>query len=64
MLNWKIAIGLSLFMISGIEFLKIKDNYHPDRITPSLVLLIGGFILSIAIATGLVAKGLRRNTFR
>jgi len=64
MINWKTSIGFSLFMIAGIEFLKIKDYYNPDRITPSLVLLMSGFVLSVAIATILVLKGLKANWLR
>jgi hypothetical protein len=54
-------------MIAGIEFLKIKDNYHPDRITPSLVVLMVAFALSVAISTFLLTsglKGLRRKLHR
>jgi hypothetical protein len=59
MINWKTCIGLSLLMIAAIEFLKIKDHYHPDRITPSLVVLMIAFVLSVAISTFLILCGLK-----
>jgi hypothetical protein len=57
-------------MISGIEFLKIKDYYHPARITPLVIWLIVAFMISIFTAAFLILTGtavhrrLRRDTRR
>jgi hypothetical protein len=61
MINWKTCIGLSLFMIAAIELLNIRDIYHPDRITSSLIFLMIGFVLSVIIAAFLVLLGMRGN---
>ncbi len=61
MINWKTSIGISLFMIAGIEFLKIKDHFNPERVTQLVVLLIGGFIITTTIAAFLLIQGLKKN---
>jgi len=64
MINWKTSVGISLLMIAGIEFLKIKDHFNPERVTQLVIFLISGFILTTAIATVLLVKGLKRNYHR
>jgi hypothetical protein len=58
MINWKTCIGLSLLMIAGIELLEIKDNYHPDRLTPLVIGLISVFTFSVTTAAFLILNGL------
>ena len=58
MINWKTCIGSSLLMIAGIELLKIKDYYHPEKITPLLIGLIVAFALSLITAVFLILSGL------
>lgn len=59
MINWKTCVGISLFMMAGIQFLKIKDYFNPDRVTQLVIFLISGFIITTAIATVLLVKGLK-----
>lgn len=61
MINWKTSIGISLLMIAGIELLKIKDYFNPERVTQLVILLIGAFIITTAVATVLLVKGLKRS---
>lgn len=61
MINWKTFIGASLFIISGVEFLTIKDHYHLAKTNPSLIGIGGLFLLTIITAILLIVQGLRRN---
>lgn len=61
MINWKTSIGLSLLMIAGIELLKIKDYFNPEKVTQLVVFLTGAFVITISVATLLLVKGLKRN---
>jgi heme A synthase len=60
MINWKTIIGLSLFEVSGVEFLMLKDHYHPGKMTAYLLKMEGLFILTILLGIWLVIKGLRK----
>ncbi|HTE31518.1 MAG TPA: hypothetical protein VK666_14150 [Chryseolinea sp.] len=62
MINWKTAIGLSLLIFAAIELLTIKDNFHPDRSTFSVLII--GFVQSMIIATVLIMQGVKRNLQR
>lgn len=62
MVNWKTFIGLSLFIISGIEFLTIKDHYHINKMDATLLVIEVLFSLTIVMATLLTVQGLRRNS--
>ncbi|HTF18512.1 MAG TPA: hypothetical protein VK658_10590 [Chryseolinea sp.] len=57
-------MGISLFLVSGIELLKIKDNYHPERMTTPLILLMICFAVSVIVSTFLILQGLRGNIKR
>jgi len=46
-------------MIAGIEFLKIKDCYHPDRLTPSVLWLITAFMVTAITAAFLILNGIK-----
>jgi hypothetical protein len=61
MINAKTVLGLSLLIISGIEFLVIKDHYHLGKITSLLLLIEGLFFVTVSIAVFLMVKGLRKN---
>ncbi len=64
MTNWKISMSLGSFMMAAIELLKIKDHYNPERITTSLVYLVVGFVLTVALALALLITGLKGNSQR
>lgn len=60
MINWKTIIGLSLFEVSGVEFLILKDHYHPGKMTAYLLKMEGLFALTVTLGVWLLVKGLRR----
>ncbi len=63
MLNWKTTIGLTLLLLSSVEFLIIRDHYHPHRsLRIDQLFSITGFIITIFIAAVLVITGMRRSS--
>lgn len=60
MINAKTVLGLTLLIISGVEFLTIKDHYHVNKINTFLLMVEGMFCITIAMAVFLMIKGLRK----
>jgi hypothetical protein len=61
MINAKTILGLVLLIISGVEFLSIKDLYHLGEFNRALLLIEVIFLITVSMAVFLMVKGLRRH---
>ena len=58
MINWKTCIGLSLFLISIVLVLTIKDRHYLPRMNSDLLWMEGLFLVNTFTATVLLLMGL------
>lgn len=64
MINAKTVMALSLLIISGVEFLTIKDHYRLGKMSTFLITIEVTFCITILMAVFLMVKGLREKENR